>query len=75
MRKEFEIYNGEAIVSYEETLELKDKVFERVMQFFKVTEHYTGESIMQSDGAYELSPHVLADIADDIIGFEITWKK
>jgi len=75
MRKEFEIYNGEAVVSYEETPELKDKVFERVMQFFNTVGHYSGESLMQSDDVYEVGPEVLSDLADDIIGFEVKWKE
>jgi hypothetical protein len=75
MKKEFEACDKELIVSYEETPELKDKVFERVMQFFKTTEHFSGESIMQSDDAYEKAPEVLSDIADNIIKFNTTWRE
>lgn len=75
MKKEFDVYDGEAVVSYNETQELKDQVFERILSFFKKVDHFTGESLQQSDDVHELAPDVLSDIADDIIKFEIIYKK
>jgi UDP:flavonoid glycosyltransferase YjiC (YdhE family) len=75
MKKEFDCFDGEAIASYEETPELKDQVFERVLSFFKSVDHFTGESLQQSDNVQELAPDLVSDIADNIIKFELTWKE
>lgn len=57
-------------VTYEDNPEIRDKVFERVMEYFKEYNCYCGESIHQSDNPIIYAPYVLSDIADDIICFK-----
>jgi hypothetical protein len=52
----------------------RDALFERVMQFFKETELFWGESVAQSDRTGELAPELLADIADNILQFKVGHK-
>jgi hypothetical protein len=56
--------------TYNDTPEIRDKVFERVMKYFKEYECYSGEQIHQSDDPIIYAPYVLSDIADDIIKFQ-----
>lgn len=56
-------------VTYNDTPEIRDAVFERVMQYFKEYECFIGEEIHQSDDPIIYAPNVLSDIADDIIKF------
>jgi hypothetical protein len=58
-------------VSYEETDEIKQAVFDRVMKYFVKHEAFHGEVIMQMDDPIIDAPTVLADIADDIIKFKV----
>jgi len=67
--KEFktEFYN----VKYLENQEIKDAVFNAIVEWCKKHELFAGECIMQSDaGTIEAAP-LLADIVDDIIKFEV----
>ena len=58
------------IVTYNDTQEIRDAVFERVMKYFIEHEAFFGESIHQSDGPIIDAPNVMSDIADDIIKFK-----
>jgi len=59
-------------VTYEDTPEVRDAVFERVMKYFKEYECFAGEVIHQSDDPLIYAPNVMSDIADDIIKFK--WE-
>lgn len=58
------------IVTYNDTQEIRDAVFERVMKYFIEHEAFFGESIHQSDDPIIDAPNVMSDIADDIIKFK-----
>ncbi len=60
-------------VTYEDSQEIKDKVFERVMEYYRKHEQFIGEGIMQCDDPIIDAPNVLADIADDIIQFKVKY--
>jgi hypothetical protein len=60
-------------VSYEETDEIKQAVFDRVMKYFNKHQAFHGEVIMQMDDPIIDAPNVLADIADDIIKFKVEY--
>jgi hypothetical protein len=62
----------DATVEYEDTQEIRDAVFERVMAYFNEYECYSGEIIHQSDDPQIYAPSVMSDIADEIIAFR--WK-
>ena len=63
------------VVTFEDTPEMHKKVFDRVVQFYKDHESFHWECIMQCDNPQIEAPSVLADIADDIIKFEVAYKE
>jgi hypothetical protein len=50
--------------------DLKDKVFERVMEYIIKHEAFCGESIHQSDKPILDAPNVMSDIVDNILNIE-----
>lgn len=74
MRLEFNYDDGRATVSYDETPELRVKLWDRVLEFYKKHEAFSGEHIMQSDNPQIEAPELLSEIADDIFNFETKWK-
>lgn len=59
-------------VDYEDSDDVRNKVFDRVMQYFKEHECFDGESIMQMDDPIIDAPNVMCDLVD-IIGFKTRW--
>jgi hypothetical protein len=57
-------------VQFEETPELKEKVYQAVLDYYKKHQSYAGEVIMQNDECQINAPSVLADIADEIFKFK-----
>jgi hypothetical protein len=68
------IDQGDRLIEYNDTSEIRKAVFEKVMQFFNDTELYSGEAISQSDEGFAESPVTLSEIADDIIKFKVIYK-
>jgi hypothetical protein len=56
-------------ISYEITDEMKDRIVERLLQYYAKHLHY-GEGIHQDDNSLIEAPNVLSDICDDIIIFK-----
>lgn len=73
MKRTFQVYGGNAEVSFNDTKKLRDEVFEAVLQYYIDYKH-SGEGIMQDDDAQIYAPQVLSDIADDIFKFKLKWK-
>ena len=59
------------IVSYDDSDEVKNAVFERVMAYFIEHQAFHGESIHQMDNTIIDAPSVMSDICDDIIKFDV----
>lgn len=72
MKKQIKI--DDAIVEYEDTQEIRDAVFGRVMEYFNEYECYSGEIIHQSDNPQIHAPSVMSDIADEIIKFQYIYE-
>ncbi len=62
-------------VSFEDSDELRIKVFNTILNFYLDNESFDGESIIQNDVASLEGPELLASIADDIFKFKVTWKE
>ena len=62
------------IVQYEETPELKEKVYQAVLEYYKKHQAYAGEVIMQDDNCQINAPDVFAVIADDLFKFKTVSK-
>jgi len=69
-----EIRNNERVVRYNDSDEVKDKVFQRVIQFCIEHDSFIGESIAQSDNPSIDAAPTLCEIVDDIIQFDVEWK-
>lgn len=67
------IYGGDAKVTYSDTTETKELLFQKLLEFFKTTETFSGESVCQSDRAIIAAPELLSDIADEIFKFDIKY--
>lgn len=61
-------------VSFNETTELKEKVYQSVLKWYLKQGHFSGESIMQSDEPIIDAPNLLSDIADDLFKFKIEYN-
>lgn len=63
--------NWDRIVSFEETPELKEKVYQNVLAWIKKHDAYHGEVIMQDDDCIISAPDLLSDIVDELFKFEV----
>lgn len=61
-------------VSYDDSQEVKNAVFQKVLDWFNEQEAYSGESIAQSDGCQIAMSELLETIADKIIKFDVKWQ-
>ncbi len=68
------IETAEFKVTFKDTPELRDTVFEAVLGFFVEHEVFAGESVMQSDAPQLEAAPLFADLADDVFKFKVTWK-
>jgi hypothetical protein len=60
-------------VNYRQSYDIKDAVFNRVLEYFLNHKAFSGEVIMQNDNCTIDAAGVLADIADDIIKFDVVY--
>jgi hypothetical protein len=68
------IETKDAVVTYRCDQATKDAVFERLVKFFANHEAFSGEAICQCDAPQIDSIQTMAEIADNLMGFEITEK-
>ncbi len=61
-------------VSYKDTPEIRDKVFEEVLKYFREFEAFSGECIFQMDDPQIEAPQYFANIAEKILKFKINDK-
>lgn len=71
MEKEFNDFT----IKYNDSQIIKNKVFDRIMEFFIKHECFDGESLCQMDNPQIEAPMLLSEIADDVIKFEVDWKE
>lgn len=69
------IETDDFIVEFDDTPELRDAVFERLLKFYSTDiESFSGECMVQGDSVYIVGPPMLGEIADEIIKFDVKWK-
>lgn len=61
-------------VSYEDTLEMRDEVFNRVLNFYVEHQCFFGEVLMQADNPQIEAPNFLAEMLDEVFMFEVEYK-
>lgn len=62
-------------VTYLDDEATKQAVFDRVIAYFTENKAFSGEVIHRRDGATIDAPYVLANIADNIIRFQVEYKE
>lgn len=67
------IETDDAIVTFDDSQETKEKVFQKLLEFFTKHGVYTEEALYQCDAPHNESPEMLADIASEM-KFQIKWK-
>lgn len=61
-------------VTYKDDAATKEAVFQRVLAYFVQHNAFCGDSIHQRDATVIGAPEVLADIADELMGFDVQDK-
>ena len=69
-----EIQTKDCTATYRDDEETKQAVFEKVIGFFAEYQSFSGESVMQNDDTQINAPALLAEIADEILHFNVEWK-
>lgn len=68
------IETSDCIVEYADDKATKNAVFDAVLAFFTKHELYSAESLAQRDITFEEAPNLLGTLADNVFGFQVTWK-
>lgn len=69
----FIIYDGDCEVTFKPTEDMKQLVFDRIVQYMKENDCISGETLHQADRCIFDAPNVLSDIIDDIIKPDSEW--
>lgn len=64
-------FGHDDIITYDITDEQKDKIINRLIEYYSTHSHI-GEEIHQDDDSIIDAPSVLSDICDNIIEFKVT---
>ena len=62
------------VVEYKDDQETKDKLFNKLIEYFFEYESFSGDCISQSDKPQINATELLCTIADDIISFKTEYK-
>lgn len=62
----------DCVVMYDNSQETRNAVFDKLREWYFKHKSFNGECIVQCDGPSMDAPSILADIADDIIKFDVT---
>lgn len=60
-------------VTYDDSQEAMQAVFDRVLKYYFEHESFCGESICQSDNPIIDAPNAMAEIADNILKFDVDY--
>lgn len=61
-------------VTYDDSQEAKDRIFQIALAWFNKVEMYSGESLGQSDTTYVEAPDLLAELAEEGFRFGHKWN-
>ena len=62
------------IVTHENSPEMRDELYARLLDWFQ-KHKYTGEAIMQDDDSTIDAAPFLAELADEVFKFTVTYKE
>ncbi len=66
-------YNGDALISYKNDQDIKDKIYDKIIEWCFKENIFLEEVFMQSDDGVIEAPVLLSNIIDDIIKFKVDW--
>lgn len=66
---------SDSSVVFKDNQKIRDAVFIALIDWYFKHQSFSGEEIIQCDGPLIDAPNVLADIADDIIKFDVRWDE
>jgi hypothetical protein len=69
------IETNDYIVTYQETQEIKDKIFDLVIDFYRRHGAFNGESVFQNDNVHIDCPEFMSYIVDNVIKFDYNSKE
>ncbi len=64
---------GAHTITFEDSIETKEEVFQCLLNWYTVHGCYDGESIWQNDAPQEKAPEVLTDIAEKLFKFQVVY--
>jgi len=67
--------DSEYHVEIDVTPGMKEEIFRRVVEFFRKTKTWSGESLMQRDKPQIAAPEFLSDLVDEVLAPKVTWKR
>jgi hypothetical protein len=73
MKKQIEIYGGDAIATYEETDVKKQMLWDSFIKWCKEHDASSGESCQNDDFVID-APEFMADAIDKIVKFDLVFK-
>lgn len=62
-------------VAFNNSQATRDEVFDRLIAWYFEHQSFDGECVVQNDNPAMDAPNILAEIADDIIKFDIKWDE
>jgi len=74
MKESFRSYGEICTVEYENSLETKEALFQKMKEFFFKHHAFSGESVCQCDGPQIEAQELLSEIADEIFKFKSKWE-
>ena len=67
MYRAYEVFNGDAVVTYSASPETHMKVMDKIVEYFSRNDVTCPEAVMQNDDANLEAPELLSDIAEMLI--------
>lgn len=65
----------EYTLSYDDSQDAKDKLFNTMFEWFKKHEMFSGESLAQSDETYIYAPELLGTVAEECFKFNMVERE
>lgn len=61
----------DSVITYDDSPKVRDAVFDKLIAWYFKHQSFEGKSIVQCDDPAMDAPNILADLADDIIKFDV----
>lgn len=69
------ITDQDRTITFDDSPEAKDRIFNMMLDFFKKVDMFNGESLGQSDEICIEAPNILSEVAENGFRFEVEYKE